>query len=252
MNSDSSSASGSSPFPIKDAPIKVGISSCLLGQRVRYNGGHKRSALCIEELGRVFDFVPCCPETEAGLGVPRAPIRLVGDPLAPRAVRVADAGADVTAVLSSHAARRIPQLQELSGYIFIGQSPSCGLFQVKVYGDAEQPPVAAGRGIFAAALTRARPLLPVEEEGRLNDPRRRERFITRVRAWHDWHHLKRQGVDTATLLAFHTCYQNILLPLDYQALEGLLTSTGEQAPEALGERYFSALMQLLQAEHAVG
>jgi uncharacterized protein YbbK (DUF523 family) len=167
-----------------DALIKVGISSCLLGQHVRYDGGHKLSVLCVEELGRLFEFVPTCPEAGAGLGIPRPPIRLTGDPVAPRAVRISDASVDVTDQLQRYAAERMQQLGDLCGYIFIRNSPSCGLFDVKVHDDEGVVLAETGRGIFASALTLAYPLLPVEEADRLQDPDVRANFVARVVAFH--------------------------------------------------------------------
>jgi len=229
--------------------IKVGISSCLLGQQVRYNGGHKLSTLCTRELGRFFEFVPTCPEAGAGLGIPRPPIRLVGDPAAPRAVRVENSSIDVTDALQDYSALRIPELQDLCGYIFIKNSPSCGLFRVKVYLDNGNPHMDPGRGIFAAALTRAMPLLPVEEDGRLQDPVLRENFITRVFAWHNWQELKKEGLSASALTGFHARYKYTLMahsPQDYQALGRLLADAGRHDPQELGARYFAALMQALQ------
>lgn len=230
-------------------PIKVGISSCLLGQPVRYNGGHKLSTLCTSELARFFEFVPSCPEAGAGMGIPRQPIRLVGDPAAPRAVQVEDSSSDFTAALEDYSARRIPELQDLCGYIFIRNSPSCGLFRVKVYRDNGTLHQESGRGIFANALTRAQPLLPVEEDGRLQDPVLRENFITRVFAWHNWRQVQHAGLSARALTDFHARYKYTLMahsPQDYQALGRMLADAGRQAAEELGTRYFAALMQALQ------
>jgi len=231
------------------SPIKVGISSCLLGQQVRYNGGHKLSTLCTGDLSRFFEFVPSCPEAGAGMGIPRPPIRLVGDPAAPRAVRVEDSSIDFTDALKQYSAQRIPELQDLCGYIFIKNSPSCGLFRVKVYRDNGTPQMESGRGIFANELTRAMPLLPVEEDGRLQDPVLRENFITRVFAWHNWHQLKEAGLSAKALTDFHARYKYTLMahsPQDYQTLGRMLADAGRQEPTELGGRYFSALMQALQ------
>lgn len=229
--------------------IKVGISSCLLGEEVRYNGGHKQSNLCTGELSRYFEFVSTCPELGAGLGVPRPPIRLTGDPAAPRAVRVADSSIDVTNQLIAYSAARVPELQHISGYIFIKNSPSCGLFRVKVYQQNGHPHVETGRGIFAQALTAAMPLLPVEEDGRLQDPVLRENFITRVFALHNWKSLVAEGLTAAKLTGFHARYKYTLMahnPQDYQRLGRMLADAGNHDPNELGERYFAALMQALQ------
>ncbi len=235
--------------------IKVGISSCLLGQAVRYNGGHKLSTLCTQELGRYFEFVPTCPEAGAGLGIPRPPIRLTGAPGAPRAVHVSDASIDVTDQLQAYGAQRIPELGGLSGYIFIKNSPSCGLFRVKVYRADGVPQMEAGRGIFATALTRAYPLLPVEEDGRLQDPVLRENFIARVFAWHRWQHMKQQGLSAAGLIDFHSRYKYTLMahsPQQYQVLGRMLADAGKQLPDVLGEQYFAGLMQALQQKATRG
>lgn len=169
--------------------IKVAISSCLLGEKVRYDGGHKRShLLCQGELSRYFQYVPLCPEVGIGMGTPRDPIRLVGDPRAPRAVGVKNADYDVTDDLENYAREQLSGLAEICGYIFMQGSPSCGLFQVKVYredGSLQKPALQTGhnRGIFATAITRAKPLLPVEEAGRLQDPVVRQSFLARVFAY---------------------------------------------------------------------
>jgi len=229
--------------------IKVGISSCLLGQEVRYDGGHKHSPLCTQQLAQYFEFVPTCPELGAGLGVPRPAIRLVGDPAAPRAVQVGNASIDVTTRLQDFADRRAPQLTDLCGYIFMKNSPSCGLFRVKVYQDNGYPHPQGGRGLFAAALTQAMPLLPVEEDGRLQDPVLRENFIARVFAWHDWHALQGAGLSARVLTDFHARYKYTLMahsPQDYSALGRMLADAGKHDPEELGAQYFTRLMQALQ------
>lgn len=229
--------------------VKVGVSACLLGFAVRYNGTHKHTPLLTQELSRYFDFVPTCPEQGAGMGVPRPPIRLVGDPAAPRAVRVEDPSHDATQQLLNYAQQRIPQLQELAGYIFIRNSPSCGLFRVKVYQDNGMPGPIPGRGIFAAALTQAMPLLPVEEDGRLRDPVLRENFITRVFAMHEWQQLCASGLTVPGLIALHSRYKYTLMahaPQHYTALGRLLADAGKHDPHLLGPCYFQQMMQALQ------
>jgi uncharacterized protein YbgA (DUF1722 family)/uncharacterized protein YbbK (DUF523 family) len=232
--------------PIK---IRVGVSACLLGQEVRYNGTHKHMPLLTQELAKYFDLVPTCPEMGAGMGVPRPPIRLVGDVAAPRAVRVDDPSADFTEPLQQYAAARIPELNDLAGYIFIKNSPSCGLFRVKVYQENGYPSPTPGRGIFAAALTNAMPLLPVEEDGRLNDPVLRENFIARVFATHAWQQLCTRGLTAAGLIDLHSRYKYTLMahaPQDYSKLGQLLADAGKHKPTELGPRYFELMMQLLQ------
>ncbi|MDT8397479.1 MAG: DUF523 and DUF1722 domain-containing protein [Pseudomonadales bacterium] len=228
--------------------IKVGISSCLLGQAVRYNGGHKHSETCSGDLGRYFDYVPVCPEVGIGLGVPRKPIRLVGDPADPRAVGVENPDFDVTARLQDFGRKKAPELADLSGYIFIKGSPSCGLFRVKVYRRNGYPEATAGTGIYAKVITDSYPLLPVEEDGRLQDPVLKENFVTRVFAYAHWQALKQQGLSARRLIEFHSRYKYTLLAHDRQAyseLGRLLADAGREDPEALGQSYFARLMQAL-------
>jgi uncharacterized protein YbgA (DUF1722 family)/uncharacterized protein YbbK (DUF523 family) len=231
------------------SPIKVGISSCLLGQQVRYDGGHKLSALCVQELGLLFEFVPTCPEAGAGLGVPRPAVRLTGNPAAPRAMGVDDPLLDVTDSLQAYTDKRVPELGDLCGYVFIRNSPSCGLFRVKLYGPDGELRDETSRGIFAAAMTDANPLMPVEEEGRLQDPVLRENFITRVFALHNWRQLQQQGLTAAALTDFHSRYKYTLMAHSlqhYQELGRMLADAGKQDAAALGEKYFAALMEGLQ------
>ncbi len=167
-------------------PVRIGISSCLLGQKVRYDGGHKRNRLVIETFGRFVEWVPVCPEFEMGLGVPREPIHLVRT--GPRAVHLlgVKSAADHTAAMRKYAKQKLEALAalDLCGCIFKKDSPSCGLRGVKVW-RAPATAVPGGRhpGLFAAALVERFPDLPVEEEGRLSDPRVRETFIERVFAY---------------------------------------------------------------------
>lgn len=229
--------------------IKVGVSACLLGQEVRYNGGHKHLALLTQELAKYFDYVPTCPEMGAGMGVPRPAMHLVGDADAPRAVKVGDHSVDYTDQLHRYADERIPQLQDLCGYVFIKNSPSCGLFRVKVYLENGYPSPTPGRGLFAAALTKAMPLLPVEEDGRLHDPVLRENFITRVFAMKAWRDLCAKGLTAAGLIDLHSRYKYTLMahsPQDYSALGQMLADAGKYDPNELGPRYFAGMMQVLQ------
>jgi uncharacterized protein YbbK (DUF523 family) len=163
---------------------KVGISTCLMGRAVRYDGTGKYSSVCMEALSACFELVPTCPEMGAGLGVPRPPIRLVGDAAAPRALRVDAPEIDLTDALLDYAAQRVPELADLCGYIFIPNSPSCGLVGVKLYSAEGRLREQGTRGLFAAALTAAYPDLPVVEEGWLYDRAEREAFIARVTALH--------------------------------------------------------------------
>lgn len=231
--------------------IKVGVSACLLGEPVRYDGQHKHLPLLTRDLARYFDFVPTCPEVGAGLGVPRRPLRLVGSAAAPRVVDVEDASRDYTDRLAAYAAGRLPELQDLCGYIFIRNSPSCGLFQVKVHLDNGAPGPDSGRGVFAAALTARWPLLPVEEAGRLDDPVLRASFVTRVFATSDWQDLCRRGLSAAGLIDLHARYQHTVMaqaPEACAALGRLLAALDRHDIREVAARYLAGLMQALQQQ----
>ncbi len=228
--------------------IKIGISSCLLGEEVRYNGVHKLSRLCVNTLVDFFEYQPVCPEVGIGLGIPRKPIHLIGDPEAPRAVNAIDENIDVTDQLKDFAKQTIPSLNKICGYIFIKGSPSCGLFRVKVYNKGNPSAVDSSRGIYAQAITDAMPLLPVEEAGRLTDPVLRENFIARVFAYHRWHNLLEQGLSASSILDFHVAYKYSLMandPQTYARLGQLLADAGKYDPDELGKKYFTELMQAL-------
>ncbi|SEI04057.1 YbgA family protein [Pseudomonas asplenii] len=228
---------------------KIAISACLMGAEVRYNGGHKQSLLCRHSLSEHFDFIPICPEVAIGLGTPREPIRLVGDPHQPRAVGTVHAEHDVSQALADYGTRMAGELTDICGYIFMQKSPSCGLERVKVYQDRGRPAEHAGRGLFAAAFCSLQPDLPVEEEGRLNDPVLRENFLTRVLAYADWQQLLANGLTRRTLTDFHSRYKYLLMahnPVQYKVLGHLLGSMGKADAHEIGPRYFSELMSALK------
>lgn len=162
-----------------DNSIKIGVSSCLLGESVRYDGGHKHDPSITDTLGRLFSLVPVCPEVGCGLPVPREAMRLEGDPAAPRLL-THQSRVDLTAPMQTFCSAKVLELAEedLCGFIFKKNSPSCGLYRVKV--DNNGVVAECGRGLFAAAVAQHFPLLPLEEEGQLDDPSRRENFIERV------------------------------------------------------------------------
>lgn len=227
---------------------RLGISACLLGNNVRFNGGHKSSSLCLEVLSEHFDFVALCPEQAIGLGVPRQPIRLVGHPEAPRAVNSRGEPDDHSDALRRYGVEQAARLDDLAGFIFMQQSPSCGLFRVRVYGDSGQPQAPGGRGLFAAAFCSARPELPVEEEGRLHDASLRENFLTRVFAHQEWLQLCRDGLTRKGILDFHSRYKYQLLahhPRQYAELGRLLAQIGQHDAEAFGPRYYQAFSQAM-------
>ncbi|NCF29255.1 MAG: DUF523 domain-containing protein [Gammaproteobacteria bacterium] len=164
--------------------ILVGISSCLLGQPVRYDGGHKRDGYLIEVLGKHFEFLPLCPEVAIGMGIPRPPIRLTGDPSRPRAVGVQVDGLDVTDKLIEYAHSVMASRPRISGYIFKQGSPTCGMAQVAVYNERGESH-ATSSGLYAGVVMGALPSMPVAEEGRLTDAALRDKFVEQVYSYHN-------------------------------------------------------------------
>ncbi len=233
--------------------IRLGVSACLLGREVRYDGGHKHDKYITDTLGPFFEFVPVCPEVECGLPIPREAMRLVGDPADPRLV-TNKTGIDHTERMQSYAAARVEALvpEGLSGFIFKKDSPSSGLYRVKVYNE-EGFPGKSGRGLFAAAFVRRFPLLPVEEEGRLNDPELRENFIERVFAYARLRGLLTQnpggkGLGIGTLVDFHTAHKLLLMahsiPI-YRELGALVAKPKEMDRASLFQRYEELFMKAL-------
>ncbi len=230
-----------------DTRIALGVSACLLGEPVRYDGGHKRDAFITDVLPDYFQLIPLCPEVAIGLGIPRAPIRLVGDPARPRAVEVKDPSRDYTDALTRYAQRAAAGLGAISGYILKKNSPSCGMERVKVY-QAEGKPPRPGRGIYAAGLMRALPLLPIEEEGRLHDPALRENFFGRVYAYRRWQRLLAEGVNAERLVAFHSRHKLLLMAHGKERLRvlgQLVAQAGKLPVPELIRRYGEAFMQAL-------
>jgi len=235
-----------SHVPVKP---KIAISACLMGLDVRFNGGHKESRLCSRTLTDYFDFIPVCPEVAIGLGVPRQPIRLVSGADQPEAVGTLDHNLNVTQPLANYGRDMAAQLGDICGYIFMQNSPSCGLERVKVYHANGTRADSGGRGIYAQAFCLLHPDLPVEEDGRLNDPVLRENFLTRVFAYSAWQQLRQEGLTRRGLTDFHSRYKYLLMahnPVQYKALGHLLGSMGQNDPQELGPRYFSELMAALK------
>lgn len=228
---------------------KIAISACLLGAEVRYNAGHKESRWCSRTLSEHFEFVPVCPEVAIGLGIPREPIRLVGDKDHAQAVGTVHPELNVTGPLAAYGARMAEELDDICGYIFMQKSPSCGLERVKIYRDNGAPQREGGRGIYAQAFCERHPDLPVEEEGRLCDAVLRENFLVRVGAYADWQQLLRQGLSRRALMEFHSRYKYQLMannPLQYKVLGKLLGSMGRSDANETGPVYFRQLMAALK------
>jgi uncharacterized protein YbbK (DUF523 family)/uncharacterized protein YbgA (DUF1722 family) len=240
-------------------PIRIGVSACLLGEEVRFDGGHKRDTFLTDVLDPHVELIPVCPEVEVGMGTPREALRLVrrGDEIRMITTRT---GIDHTDAMHRWAAGRLDALEraDLSGYVLKKDSPSCGMDRVKTYSGDDEPR-RDGRGLFAAALLERMPLLPVEEEARLADPVLRENFIERVFAYRRLQDLFRSDWDAAALAAFHSAHRMALLahsPGSRKELERLL-ARAESMPETdLREQYSLSFMKTLaipatRARHAV-
>jgi uncharacterized protein YbgA (DUF1722 family)/uncharacterized protein YbbK (DUF523 family) len=232
-----------------DRPIRIGISTCLLGEPVRYDGGHKHDRFITGTLAAYFDWVPVCPEVDIDLGIPRPTIRLERHNEDIRLV-MPDRDVDLTDKMRSYAKARVRALEkdELSGYLLKKNSPSCGMERVRVYGP-KGAPSKTGVGRFAEELMRRFPNLPVEEEGRLHDPRLRENWIERVFVYHRLRNLWSGRWTVGELVKFHTAHKFLLMahsPKVYQEL-GRLVARAKQVPRAeLREQYEGQLMDGLK------
>lgn len=223
------------PDDFLPASIKVGVSSCLLGEHVRYDGGHKHDRYITDTLGRYFGFLPVCPEVGCGLPIPREAMRLEGDPANPRLV-TGRSRIDLTERMQAFCTAKVKELEneDLCGFIFKKDSPSSGLFRVKVYNSNNGVAVKNGSGLFAAAVARRFPLLPMEEEGRLNDPVIRENFIERIFSYRRWKDFLAAGPTAARLVEFHTAQKLLLMahsPEIYRKM-GSLVAHGSKLPLA--------------------
>lgn len=226
----------------------LGISQCLLGEEVRYDGSGAKSSFPHAALAGLFEYRGICPEMGIGMGVPRAPIRLIEGPSGPKAVGVKDHTADFTAPLREFGERMVPGLSDVSGYVFMKNSPSCGLFRVKVYphdgSGVTGAPDQTGRGIYAQAIVAGLPDLPVEESGRLNDVVLRENFVTRAYAYAHWQRFLAAGLTARGLIAFHSRYKYLLMAhstVHYQDAGRLLSDLSADLP-GVAQRYVGMLM----------
>lgn len=234
-------------MPSQD-PIRIGISSCLLGQHVRFDGGHKRDSFLVDTFGQFVEWVPVCPEVELGLGTPRESLRLVrkGD-----LVHMVNgkSGRDITVEMRKWAKARVEALagENLAGYVLKKDSPSCGMERVKVYGESGMADK-SGRGLFAEALMARFPRLPVEEEGRLSDPRLRDNFVERVFAYVRLRALFAPRWTIGDLVRFHTAHKMALLahsPEMYAELGRLVARAKATGRAELETRYREIFMDAL-------
>jgi uncharacterized protein YbgA (DUF1722 family)/uncharacterized protein YbbK (DUF523 family) len=234
--------------------IRMGVSACLMGEKVRYDGQHKHDSYITGTLSNWFEFVPVCPEFELGLGVPRETMRLEGDPENPR-LMTGKTRRDLTEPMLDWCAKRVEELEkeELCGFIFKSKSPSSGAFRVKVY-STKGMPSNTGRGLFANAFMEHFPLLPVEEEGRLNDPGLRENFIERVFTLKRWREMLATDNTRGGLVKFHERHKYLLMSHgipNYRELGRIVADMkGEKWP-ALQEVYLLKLTDALRLRATV-
>ena len=228
--------------------IRLGVSSCLLGNLVRYDGGHQHDRFLTDTLGKYVEYVPVCPEVECGLPVPREAMRLVGDAADPRLV-TRKSGKDYTDQMKDWAASRLQELagENLDGFVFKRMSPSSGMARVKVYSETGMA-VNTGVGLFAKAFMERFPHLPVEEDGRLNDPVLRENFIQRIFVHKRWRELLDTAKKRGGLVDFHTSHKLLLLShseKDYRQMGNLVAKAKDLPIDELFTRYEELLMQAL-------
>jgi uncharacterized protein YbgA (DUF1722 family)/uncharacterized protein YbbK (DUF523 family) len=228
--------------------IPVGISACLVGDNVRYNGGHGKSDYCNKVLNEYFDYQKFCPEVAAGFGTPRPTLRLEGDPNDPIMTFTKNSGEDVSDVFMAASTPYLEKLSHLDGYIVMKNSPSCGLERIKVYQENGHPHMQRTTGMFTKALQKRYPLLPIEEDGRLNDPALRENFLLRVFTHHDFRHNVGETPKMKDLIAFHSRYKYMVMAHSqpvYRQLGRLLSGNDSRPVSELKNVYFDILMTTL-------
>jgi uncharacterized protein YbgA (DUF1722 family)/uncharacterized protein YbbK (DUF523 family) len=234
--------------------IKVGISACLLGQPVRYDGGHQQDRYLIDTLGQYMEYVPVCPEVECGLGTPREAMRLVGTPENPRLV-TRKTGVDHTQKMIRWAKKRVKALEKesLCGFIFKSKSPSSGMSRVKVYNDQGMP-AQTGVGMFARVFMDHFPLIPVEEDGRLHDPKIRENFIERVFTLMRWRKNLEEKPAMGRLVDFHSKNKLLIMahsPKHYKEMGRLVAGGKGTAIKKGYEHYQTLLMDALKLKSTI-
>ena len=228
--------------------IPVGISTCLLGKEVRHDGGHKHSRYCTQVLAKHFEFRSICPELEAGLGVPRPAIHLREHEDGLNLVE-SKGSKDHTEGMQNFIAEVLPSLANLRGYILMAKSPSCGMERIKIHNAEGSFMHRDGRGMFAEALMKAYPLMPVEEEGRLHDDMLRENFIERVFAYDDWmQNVAGENLTKQALIDFHTRHKFTLLAHSekiYRQLGPMLGDLKSEPLEQIADRYIHQFMEAM-------
>ena len=231
------------------AIIKIGVSSCLLGEKVRWNGDHKQDRYVREILGNYFEYVPVCPEMEVGMGVPRETVALYGTLEEPKMISK-KSKIDWTERMNRYLKDRINQLtrDELSGYIFKSKSPSCGIARVPVFSETDRSKARHGAGMFANAFIKRFPLVPIEDEGRLNDAKIRENFIVRVFSFNRLQNLMDKDYSRGALVDFHTRHKFLLLAHSrkhYTALGSLVANSKSLKYKEIKTQYSTLFMEAL-------
>ena len=234
--------------------MRIGISTCILGENVRFDGGHKRDRFVTDTLGQFLEFVPVCPEVECGLGIPRESMRLVGDPESPRLV-TNRTKIDHTERMITWARQRVRELEkeDLCGFIFKSRSPSSGMERVRVYNE-KGIPAKTGVGMFARIFMEHFPLLPVEEDGRLHDIRLRENFIERIFALKRWRDLLGEKKSRGRLVAFHTQHKLLILSHSQKhsrILGKLVAAAKSISPKQLYPQYQALFLEALKLKTTV-
>ena len=234
--------------------MRIGISTCILGENVRFDGGHKRDRFVTDTLGQFLEFVPVCPEVECGLGIPRESMRLVGDPESPR-LMTNRTKIDHTERMITWAQKRVRELEkeDLCGFIFKSRSPSSGMERVRVYNE-KGIPAKTGVGMFARIFMEHFPLLPVEEDGRLHDIRLRENFIERIFALKRWRDLLGEKKSRGRLVAFHTQHKLLILSHSQKhsrILGKLVAAAKSISPKQLYPQYQALFLEALKLKTTV-
>ena len=235
--------------------IKIGISACLLGGKVRWDGNHKQDRFLTDTLGKYVEYAPVCPEMECGMGAPREPVRLVGDPSSPRLMTVRT-HKDLTAKMQRWAEVRLQELESegLSGYIFKSGSPSSGMARVKVFSEDGKKFTKKGSGVFARMFMDHFPQIPVEDDGRLHDMKIRENFIERVFTFKKWRDTRNTGKSPGALVAFHTRQKLLILSHSekhYREMGRLVATVKHIEIEDLFDRYETQLMEAMKLSSTI-
>lgn len=239
---------GTLRFMNQDGKIRLGISQCLLGDRVRYDGGHKRDAFLADTLSRFVEWVPVCPEVEVGLGTPRDRMQLEGSAASPHLITLTTR-VDLTSAMTRFAERRVREMEalDLCGYVFKARSPSCGIADVPIY-SSRGGTRRNGAGLFARSFRKQFPLVPIEDEDRLNDPAVCVHFLERVLCYRRWRDVMRGRVTRQAVIAFHAAHQPLVLAhsrTHAQTLDQLTANAQRLTPKELARRYGSLFMKAL-------